>query len=148
MSLVMWMGLVAQSGYAQTLGDMVALITAMTEAIEEVESLREEASEEAAVVQCLDDRLIPMRSLLQIATGAQRASVSAESDGQADLEARKVMVAARRQEALLEMARQCINPGAIVTLDCPECPVEEDPTAPSEEVVLGPIELPSISPFE
>ena len=155
MSALMWMGLAA---LAQERVDVEALIGQMADAVDEIEVLRESTAE-ADIVQCLDERLVSMRALLDIAERAQEAIRLATSVGQSELEGRKVVVAATRQELLLGLARQCLPSEEVVVIaDCPECP-EEDPTgAAAEDVVLGPIQevdeddgepAPgSVSPFE
>ena len=151
MSILAWMGL---SALAQTSIDVNALLKEMTAAVEEVEAIRD-ATEEDAVVRCIDERLVPMRSLLEVAERARKASVMAESPGQADLEARKVMVAAIRQEGLLVMARQCAAEEEVVVVsECEDCP-DENPTEEGEkglEVTPGPddgmLEPDGSSPFE
>jgi len=151
----MWMGLTA---LAQEQVDVDSLIGQMSDAVDEIEVLRESTAAED-VIQCLDERLVSMRALLDIAERAQEAIRLGSSVGQSELEGRKVMVAAIRQELLLGLARQCLPSEAVVVIaDCPECP-EEDPTGASEEdVVLGPIrevdedegepDPDSVSPFE
>ncbi len=129
--------------------DVVALIARMTEAVTEAESLRRGAEGDAEVMRCVEERLVSMRALLELAGRAQAQSMSADSEGKADLEARKVMVAASRQEALLAAARQCISPEAVVVLDCPECPVEPGITeAVPEEPVEDGQGMGTVSPFE
>ena len=135
-SILIW----SQAAAAEPV-DVTGLLTQMAEVVEEIETIREEA-DEAAVVTCIDDHLVPLRSLLTIAERAQGAVMEADNEGQAALESRKVMVAASRSEALAEMARQCVSPDPVVSLDCPECPPDEEVTDGEEEsVVLGPIDL-------
>jgi hypothetical protein len=138
--------------------DVDALLSEMTNAVEEIEVLRS-SSDEEDVRRCLAERLVSMRALLGLAVQAQEAGRQAISPVQSDLEGRKVMVAAIRQEVLLGLARQCLPVElVVVSADCLECP-DEDPTGnPEEDVILGPIqqvdeedvapEPDSVSPFQ
>lgn len=119
--------------------DVDALVAAMDEAVGEVELLRRGAEGDPEVARCIDERLVSMRALMELAGRAHAASSEADSEGKADLEARKVMVAASRQESLRVQAHLC-RPDTEVVLDCPECPADaEVMDAPEEELVVGPL---------
>ncbi|MFT5679212.1 MAG: hypothetical protein ACI8RZ_000116 [Myxococcota bacterium] len=135
MSLMLLIGLVAR---ADSGIDVVELIAEMTASVGEVEELRRDAEGEPEVARCVEKQLVSMRALLELATRAQAASTNASSEGKADLEDRKVMVAASRHEALRLQAWKC-QPERTVILDCPECPPDVGITdAPGEEDVIGP----------
>ncbi len=119
--------------------DVDALIASMDEAVGEVELLRRGAEGDPEVARCIDERLVSMRALVELAGRAHAVSSEADSEGKADLEARKVMVAASRQESLRVQAHLC-RPDTEVVLDCPECPTDAGITeAPEEELVVGPM---------
>ncbi len=150
----MWLLLGLASG-AEVDVDVDALIVAMGRAVAEVEQLHRGAGETLEIARCIDERLVSMQALMVLARHAQAASSTASREGKAGLEARKVMVAARRQEALRVQAHQC-RPETVTVLDCTECPTEEGLTeAPAEEEAVGPIGVAgradtdrSSSPFE
>lgn len=157
MSALIWMGLTA---LAEERVDVDALLSEMTNAVEEIEVLRS-AIDEEDIHRCLTERLVSMRALLGIAEQAQEAGRQAISPAQSDLEGRKIMVAAIRQEVLLGLARQCLPvERVVVSADCQECPDEDPAGVPEEEegVILGPIqqvdedeeapEPDSVSPFQ
>ena len=119
--------------------DVDALIGAMGDAVAEVEQLRRRADGTLEIARCIDEQLVSMRALMALAGRAQAASSVSSSEGKADLEARKVMVAASRQEVLRVQAHQC-RPETSIVLDCTECPIEVGLTEePGEEEAVGPI---------
>lgn len=129
MMVLIWTALAG----AQTPTQIEALLLDMEAGVAEIETLREKHTEES-VRTCIDTRLIPMRALVEIATTARSASLAAERQGMADLEARKVAVAANQLEVQRAAARRCVPVDARgeTVVDCPECPESAPETEETE----------------